>query len=333
MRDYDESDAKVRASPRGSRPRSKQRPAHEDAVLGMVTGVDRGRVAVRLTDPTRTVTAVKARELGRRALVVGDMAGVVGDTSGAAGTLARVVRREERRTTLRRSADDADPVEKVMVANADQLAIVTSLADPEPNSRMIDRCLIAAYDGGITPLLVLTKADLASDADLRAAYEPLDVTVLHTVVRDSQLEGLKPLMEQLVGRMTVLVGYSGVGKSTLVNALIPSAQRSTGVVNTVTGRGRHTSTSVVALELEHGGWIIDTPGVRSFGLAHVSNDAVVDAFPDVAQAAHEFCPRACHHTSAEDGCELDQWATSADEIARVDSIRRLLASKALSESW
>lgn len=345
MREYDESDAKVRPPKRGSRPRSKRRPAHEDAVPGTVVGVDRGRFTVWMSDTDTKVTAVKARELGRRGLVIGDIVGMVGDSSGAKGTLARIVRREPRATELRRTADDTDPTERVIVANATQLAIVTALADPEPNARMIDRCLVAAFAAGMDAVLVLTKADLGSGAELRATYEPLGVTVLETTVRHDndvlkaadgtpdEIAGIGALRARVESVSTVFVGYSGVGKSTLVNVLVPGAGRVTGIVNDVTGRGRHTSTSAVALELPAGGWIIDTPGIRSFGLAHVEIDDFVSVFPDIADAAAEFCPRGCAHASAADGCALDEWATTADQQARVASIRRLLATRADNESW
>ncbi|WNM23854.1 ribosome small subunit-dependent GTPase A [Demequina capsici] len=342
-REYDESDARVRPSRRGSRPRSKIRPTHADAVLAVVTAVDRGRYTVELLDHTgehagTVLTAVKARELGRRGLVIGDRVSVVGDTTGADGTLARLVRREERSTELRRTADDTDTAERVIVANADSLAIVTALADPEPNARMIDRCLVAAFDAGMDAMLVLTKADLGSADALRAAYEPLGVTVIETDARSGGSLDADPgfglLRDHLVGRDTVLVGYSGVGKSTLVNALVPAAERAVGHVNDVTGRGRHTSTSAVRYRLPDGGHIVDTPGVRSFGLAHVDPAHFVAAFPDVADAAAELCPRGCTHESAQAGCELDDWA-GQDEArrSRVDSIRRLLASRAAGDQY
>jgi ribosome biogenesis GTPase / thiamine phosphate phosphatase len=223
-------------------------------------------------------------------------------------------------------------VERVIVANADQLVIVTALADPEPRPRMIDRCLVAAFDAGLDPLLCLTKADLADPEPLLAAYEPLGVPSIVTR-RGGTLEQLRGALAE---RASVLVGHSGVGKSTLVNALVPDADRAIGRVNDVTGRGRHTSTSAVALRLPQGGWVIDTPGVRSFGLAHVSPDRVIEAFPDLAAVTAE-CPRGCTHAADAPDCALDDWLAGLEPgspelavaTARVDSVRRLL--RALTE--
>lgn len=326
--DY-ESAVRVRPSRRGSRPRTKQRPAHEDAEVGTVTGVYRGRYTVRLAG--RTVLAMRARALPRGGIVVGDRVAMVGDTSGRPGTLARIVRVEDRTSVLRRSADDSDRVERVIVANADQMGIVTALADPEPRPRMIDRCLVAAYDAGLDPLLVLTKADLAPPTELLARYAPLEVPhVVTSLVPDDPSEGrgLDELRERVTGRVTVLVGHSGVGKSTLVNALVPDADRAIGEVNEVTGRGRHTSTNAVALELPGGGWVVDTPGVRSFGLGHVDPASFVEHFPDLVEGTVD-CPRGCSHDEA--ACALDEWVAQGSAgpsgPARLESLRRLLRSR------
>lgn len=325
-----EDDMLTRASGRNSRPRSKRRPAHETAVPARVTTVDRGRYTCRLELPTgRTgpaVTAVRARELRRGSVVVGDLVGLVGDTSGADGSLARLVRVESRTTTLRRTADDTDPVERVIVANADLLGIVTAATDPEPRPRLIDRCLVAAYDGGLSPMLVVTKTDLAAPDALLRSYSALQVPVVATR-HDGDLDALRTV---LAGHRTVLVGPSGVGKSTLVNALVPDADRAVGGVNPVTGRGRHTSSSAIALALPEGGWVIDTPGVRSFGLAHVDLARVLRAFPDLdAGAAH--CPRGCDHRN--ESCALDGWVAEGNASAdRLESLRRLLAASDSSPS-
>ena len=308
---------------KGSRPRTRRRPAHEDAIEAFVTGVDRGRY--RCWTGQRTVTAMKARELGRRGVVVGDWVRLAGDVSGQPGTLARVVRVQPRTSALRRSADDADPVERVIVANADQLAIVCSLANPPPRPGLIDRFLVAALDAGLDPLLCLTKADLAGPDQILAVYRPLGIrSIVLSRPFGSQLDDLKAL---LASRITVLVGHSGVGKSTLVNALVPAADRAVGSVSPVTGRGRHTSSSAVALPLPDGGWIIDTPGLRSFGLGHISANRVVSAFPELAEALAQ-CPPGCSHL--EPGCMLDDWVAEHGgpaEAARLDSLRRLLRSR------
>lgn len=284
----------------------------------MVVAVDRGRFTVVLDDGVE-VFAVKAREIGRKGIVVGDRVDLVGDVSGDADSQARIVRRLDRESVLRRTADDTDPVERVVVANADQLAIVTATADPQPRTGLIDRALVAAYDAGIDPLLVITKTDLASPADLIATFAPLDLRI--ELVEHGAVTGA--LIADLADRTTVLVGHSGVGKSTLVNGIVPDADRQTGDVNAVTGRGRHTSTNVRALRLHGGGWIVDTPGIRSFGLAHVEVERVMAAFPDLAALTGE-CPRACSHD--EPDCALNDVEDPALR-ARVESLRRLIRSR------
>ena len=326
-RRYDETDHESYERPRRrTRPRTKDRPTYDDATDGLVVTVDRGRFTLLVEG--RTVMAMKSRPLGRKGVVVGDRVRVVGDVSGQDGTLARIVEVVPRTTTLRRTADDDDPVERIIVSNADQLVIVTALADPEPRPRMIDRALVAAYASGMTPLLCLTKADLADPETLLSTYRALGVPWIVTKRGDD----LSVVREKLAGHTSVLVGHSGVGKSTLVNALVPDAMRTVGHVNAVTGRGRHTSTSAYLLELPEvdglePGWIIDTPGIRSFGLAHVEPELLIEAFPDLEEMTEE-CPRGCTHGFNEPECGLDEaLANGRTDAARVESFRRLLAAR------
>ena len=311
---------------RRTRPRTKDRPSYDEADLGRVITVDRGRFTLVMDEaPDVEVWAVKARPLGRKGVVVGDRVKVVGDTSGAEGALARIVELEPRETVLRRTADDDDPVERVVVANADQLVIVTAIADPEPRTGFIDRALVAALEAGIDPLLCITKADLADPESLVSIYRSLGVPWVVT-----QRGGdMSALQERLDGRTSVLLGHSGVGKSTLVNAIVPDAGREVGHVNAVTGRGRHTSTSALMLRLPGIGWIIDTPGIRTFGLAHVEPERLIVSFPDLQEATAE-CPRGCSHAADAPECGLDIAVEDGRlDPERVTSFRRLLEARSV----
>lgn len=314
---YEDDHTSFERPKKRSRPRTKERPDYSKAPVGRVVIVDRGRYRCLIDDVL--VTATKARIIGRKGVVVGDFVRLDGDASGKDGTLARIVDVEERSTMLRRSADDADTFERPIVANADQLLIVTALADPEPRMGMIDRILVAAFDAGVQPVLCLTKADLASPDTLREAYEPLGIPVIATQPGGdlSSLEGV------LRDKTTVFVGHSGVGKSTLVNALVPGVERATAAVSDVTGKGRHTSTSAEAILLPGGGWIIDTPGVRSFGISHVRPESILGAFSDLSEIA-EDCPRGCRHDSGSPECALDEAVADGRlPASRLASFRRM----------
>jgi ribosome biogenesis GTPase len=332
--EYDEASIRVRPNPKANKPRSKIRPEHKNAVSGRVFSVDRGRYGVWVAENTpeeRQLIATRARELGKKSVVTGDWVELVGDTSGDEGSLSRIVRIQERSTLLRRSADDTDAVERIIVANADQMLIVVAAANPEPRTRLVDRYLVAAFDAGITPILCITKTDLADPKEFLANFAGLEFTVIESRSDEFPIETISAALQ---GHTTVAVGHSGVGKSTLVNALVPDANRAIGRVNDVTGRGRHTSSSTVSLRIGSG-WIVDTPGVRSFGLGHVDPANILKSFTDLATLSLD-CPRGCTHLPDSPDCAIVE-AVEAGELGemgrlRLDSLQRLLTTLASKSS-
>ena len=214
--------------------------------------------------------------------------------------------------------------EKIVAANVDVLVIVAAVADPPLRPGLIDRYLVAAWRGGIGAILALTKVDLAYDeadvARVREIYRALGHRVVALSLRTG--EGLDELRGALADRVTVLAGHSGVGKTSLTNALTGRTD-ATGALNPVSDRGRHTTTGAHYMDLPGGGALIDTAGIRSFGIAGVAAADLEQAFPEIAAAAEDCEWEGCLHREGEDGCAVAAAPAIAPE--RLASYRKLLA--------
>ncbi len=320
FQDFDEDDIRQRPGKHKSRPRTKDRPNHKNSLTGKVITVDRGRFTVYLNELRKSIYAVKARDLGRKGVVVGDFVDVVGVDINNPENMARIIKVNERKNTLSKSSDDSDSSEKILVSNVDCVAIVASTTNPEPNTRLIDRTIVAAQLAGAEPFIVATKTDLKNESELLDFYSNLSIEVIPT----SKTSNLDEILNKIQNKTTVFIGPSGVGKSSLVNRIIPQANRRTGDVNEVTGRGKHTSTSAYALSLNDSTWIIDTPGIRTFGLAHVGVEQIISGFPELIDFSLK-CQKNCSHL--EPSCEIEKSCAGNQQLLnRLDSMRRLLLS-------
>ena len=212
---------------------------------------------------------------------------------------------------------------QVVGANVDLLVIVAATADPPLRANLIDRYLVAAWAGGIEAALALTKVDLPHDVAEVERVRDLLGRLGHPVIEVSVPEGrgIEQVRELIGSRRAVLAGHSGVGKTTLSNALTGRVD-ATGAVNEIIGRGRQTTTVARLIDLPGGGQLIDTAGIRSFGIAGVTPDRLQEAFPEIAALAGECRWQPCLHHEDEDGCAVD--VSPAIDPERLGSYRRIL---------
>ena len=257
------------------------------------------RVRVRLDDGDALVLPVRDR------VVVADRVRVEEGV---------VVSHEPRSTELRRSGAHKD---QVVCANADLLVVVTAAREPPFRAGLIDRILVAASAADMDAAIVLNKCDQGMPSEVLeklARYEALGYPIF--LVSALQSKGFEGLQAALTGRTSVLVGHSGVGKTSILQVLIPGVERAVGDLD-AWGRGRHTTIAAALFDLPGGGRILDVPGVREFGLEHIDRESLAAHFPELAELRCKY--RDCRH-DGEDGCLADELC----EEDRLESYRKLL---------
>lgn len=232
-------------------------------------------------------------------VVAGDLVEIARDAGGA--TIESV---EPRRTELARRAPGRSRGAKVVVANPDQIVAVFAVTHPDPNPRLLDRFLVTAEVNGLPAVIVANKTDLlaaGASSDVFAAQEAAGYRVLHTSVKAGI--GLDELRALLCGNTSVLTGPSGVGKSSLLNAIEPGLTLGVGAVSAAVGKGRHTTVTSRLIPMACGGYVADTPGLRELGLWQVDAIELADAFPEFREHADSCRFNPCSH-SHEPGCAV-----------------------------
>jgi ribosome biogenesis GTPase / thiamine phosphate phosphatase len=286
-----------------------------DADLATVLAVHNQFAAVR-TDAGEDVATI-AGKLRRTRPVVGDVVRIHTTPDGS----LRMDEILERRGTLTRAGFRGRP--QVVAANVDLLVVVAATADPPLRANLIDRYLVAAWRGGIDTALALTKIDLPHDVAEIERVTTLLRGLGHAVVEVSipRGQGIQEVRDLIGQRRAVLAGHSGVGKTTLSNAITGRADP-TGAVNEIIGRGRQTTTVARLIDLPGGGQLIDTAGVRSFGIADVMPEELQEAFPEIAAVSDRCRWRPCLHREGQNGCAVP--GAPGIEPERLASYRRIL---------
>lgn len=257
-------------------------------------------------------------------LAVGDDVLLEQAERGGAWAIAEIL---PRRSKLARREPGGGQGERILAANVDQVVVMFAAAKPEPHRRMLDRFLVIAESNELTPRIVINKVDLVGDDEARErfqAYERVGYAVHYTSVKDGR--ALDELRSALGGRRSVVTGPSGVGKSSLLNALFPGSNLRVGAISESVNKGRHTTVGAAMLPLlsEANGYVIDTPGLREIGLWSLPAERLDRCFPEM-RAVRDQCRFAdCRHM-AEPDCAVTTAVRGGEiDAERYDSYVRLL---------
>ena len=316
-------------------------PLLRGVVVGGTGGVWRVRTDVGETIDASMRGRLKKSNAGRRAdgslrrdtvlaasktpkLAVGDDVLLEESERGGAWAIAEIL---PRRSKLARRAPGGGQGERIVAANVDQVVVMFAAAKPEPHRRMLDRFLVIAESNELTPRIVINKVDLVGDDAARerfAAYERVGYAVYYTSIKDGRT--LDDLRAVLSGRRSVVTGPSGVGKSSLLNALFPGSNLRVGAISESVNKGRHTTVGAEMLPLvsEANGYVIDTPGLREIGLWSLPADRLDQCFPEI-RAMRDQCRFAdCRHVAEPECAVTTAVRGGMIDAERYDSYVRLL---------
>ncbi|MDF1543513.1 MAG: ribosome small subunit-dependent GTPase A [bacterium] len=217
---------------------------------------------------------------------------------GGRGAIEKVM---ERRSSFYRPSIRSESIKQVIAANLDQLAIVTSVNSPPFKTGLIDRMLIAALNGDMTPLIIVNKTDLEPQENLEhfvEEYRKIGYQLfLTSAIKE---EGTDQLRQALVDHRTLFAGNSGVGKSALLNLLLPGIDRKVGEVSDYSNKGRHTTTNIELFEIPSGGYLVDSPGLKVMGLWEVEKEMLAEYFPEFGKFSPLCRFQPCSHSHEPD---------------------------------